>query len=91
MAVSTCFACYDNHCIIFDEDCQYTKMGECDHYYSRRRSFPDGFKFYMDIVNMLAQARADRSQQKFNKYILILSTIAIIISVFSLIISLIIR
>ena len=91
MSVQTCFACHDGYCIIFENYCPYTKEGECNYYYFKRGSFPDGFKPYMEIVNMLAQARAIKSQQKFNKYILILSTIAIIISVFSFIISLIIQ
>ena len=91
MSVQTCFAYHDELCIIFDDNCPYTKIKDCDFYYSKRRSFPDGFKSYMEIVNMLAQARAIKSQKKFNKYILILSTIAIIISVFSFIISLIIQ
>ena len=85
MSVQTCFAYHEGHCIIFDEDCPYNKIKDCDFYYSKLRSFPDGFKSYMDIVNMLAQARAVKSQQKFNRYILFLSTIAIIIAVISLV------
>jgi len=64
-------------------------MKECDYYYTKKRSFPDGFKFYMDIVSMLAQVRANRSQQRYNKYILILSTVAIVISVISIVLSII--
>ena len=47
MSVQTCFAYHNDYCIIFDNNCPYKKMGECDYYYSKQRSFPDGFKSYM--------------------------------------------
>jgi len=88
MSVDTCFACHNVVCIIFDDNCKYSRIKECEYYYSKKRGFPDGFRFYMEIVNMLAQARADRSQQRFNRYILILTTVAIVIAVLSFIVSL---
>jgi hypothetical protein len=92
MAVHTCFACNikNDQCVIFQKNCPYNLPDKCEYYYSKRWDFPEDFKSYMEIVNMLAQARANITQQKFNKYILILSTTATTIAVISLVISLII-
>lgn len=90
MPINTCFACdiRTSQCVIFEKPCPYDSEKDCEYYYSKRRSFPDGFKSYMEIVNMMAQIRADKSQRLFNKYIIILTTVAIAISVISLVISL---
>jgi hypothetical protein len=92
MAVTTCYACDINsyQCYIFEKSCPYDIAGKCEYYYSKGKKFPEGFKSYLEIVNMLAQARANKTQQIFNKYILIISSLAIIISIISILISLII-
>jgi hypothetical protein len=76
IAVNTCFASQNGYCSIFEENCPYKKEGECDYYFFKRSGF------------IKAQARSNRSQQKFNKYLIILSTLAIIIAIISFIVSL---
>jgi hypothetical protein len=88
IAVNTCFASQNGYCSIFEENCPYKKEGECDYYFFKRGGFPDGFLNYLQIVSIKAQARSNRSQQKFNKYLIILSTLAIIIAIISFIVSL---
>lgn len=85
---NTCFALANNNCEIFRKECQHLEnANNCIFYLSGDVAPSHRLEAYLPIANMLGQARAIKSQQRFNLYIIILSTIAIIIAIVSLIIS----
>jgi len=79
------FSKHNTICIINEKCSHIKKLENCEWYYPKDKTFPDRYKMYMEIICLKTQIKAIKTQNKFNWYITILATIAIIISVISLI------